>query len=136
MQGHQLMRARPDDQQRRVDDAAEHPAVGQAQHGRPVEDHAVVMVRERDQQLPQLERAQDLDRDRSRVAGRDEVEVGDLGVADRALPGQLAPEDVDQPVDLRFRIVVDEDVGQAGPAEVDVQEARSARRPGRRWPPG
>ena len=88
VQRHQLMRARADHQERRVDDAAEHPAVGQAQHGRTIENHAVVMVLERRQQLPQLERPQDLDRDIARVAGRDEVEVGDLGVADGSLPGQ------------------------------------------------
>ena len=109
-----MVRAGPDDQQRRVDDPAEEPAVGEPEHRRAVEDDPVVMVREGQQELPELQRAQDLDRRLSRVAGRDEVEVRDAGVAERALPGDLAAEDVHDAQDRPRVLILDEDFGQAG----------------------
>ena len=47
-----MVRAGADHQEGCVDDAAKHPAVGQAEHGRSVEDDTVVVVLKRDQELP------------------------------------------------------------------------------------
>ncbi len=51
--------ARADDQQRGIGERAEHPAIGQPEHGRAVDDHPVVVPGKALQQLPHLQRAQD-----------------------------------------------------------------------------
>ena len=50
-------------------------------------------------------------------------------MADRSLPGQLAAQDVDQPVDLGRTLILDEDLGQAGPRKsMSTSKVRSPAR--------
>ena len=123
-----LLRAGPDDHQGPVDDPPEHPAIGEPQHGRAVEDHAVVVVfRERQQELAKFEAAEHLDRHVACVARGQEVEVRQVGLHHGPLPGEVAPQDVDQAG--AFLIAV-EDVVEAGPAEVHVHEEGPLAGPG------
>ena len=123
LQRHELMHPGTDDQDRGVDHPSQHPAIGHPQDGRTVQDHTVIMVLQGRQQLPEFKSAKNLDRDVTRVARRDEVEIAQLGMAERSLPGKCALKHINQAVGgALFFGLRREDVRQRRTAQIDIKQ--------------
>ena len=96
LQCDKLVRTCADHQHRGIDHPPEHPTIGHAENSRAVEDHPVVMVLQGRQQLPELERAQDFNGNVLSVARGNEIQVAQLGMTKRLLPGQRSSKHIDQ----------------------------------------